>query len=74
MDRAVEEATAKAFRCEAAEALPAHVLALVRAYSFAEHLEALRWRTPFRATCDAWAKDPAIFKINPHHHTPGPNS
>jgi hypothetical protein len=47
---------------------------LVRAYSFAEHPDAPRWRTPFRATCDAWAKDPATFKINPHHRIPGPNT
>ena len=43
------------------------------AANFAKHLKALRWRTPFQAICDAWAKDPAIFKINPHHLIPGPN-
>ncbi len=37
-------------------------------------LKALRWRTPFQAILDAWAKDPSIFKINPHHLIPGPNS
>src|SRR5215213_9893308 len=36
-------------------------------------LEALRWRTPFQAVCDAWIKDPTIFKCDPHHLIPGPN-
>ena len=45
---------------------------LVTAYNFAEHLKALRWRTPFQAICNAWAKDPTIFKIDPHHLIPSP--
>ena len=56
------------------EALRAHVLAFVRAYNFAKHLKALRWRTPIQAILDAWAKNPAVFKINPHHLIPGPNT
>jgi transposase InsO family protein len=73
MNRTVKEATIKAFHYPDLEALEAHVLASVRAYNFAKHLKALRWRSPFQAICDAWAKDPSIFKINPHHLTPGPN-
>ena len=42
------------------------MLAFVTAYNFAKHLKRLRWRTPFQAVCDAWTKDPAPFKINPH--------
>jgi transposase InsO family protein len=63
MNRTVEEATVKAFHCPDLNALKAHVLAFVRAYNFAKHLKALRWRTPFQAVLDAWAKDPSIFKI-----------
>jgi transposase InsO family protein len=74
MNRTVKEATIKAFHYPDLEALKVHVLAFVTAYDFAKHLKALRWRTPFQAVCDAWAKDPSIFKINPHHLTPGPNS
>src|ERR671912_990203 len=58
MNRTVREATIKAFHYPDPEALQAHVLAFVRAYNFAKHLKALRWRTPFQAICDAWAKDP----------------
>jgi transposase InsO family protein len=71
MNRTVKDATIKAFHYPGLEALKAHVLAFVRAYNFAKHLKALRWRTPFQAICDAWAKDPSIFKINPHHLIPG---
>jgi transposase InsO family protein len=61
----------KAFHYPDLEALKAHVLAFVTAYNFAKHLKALRWRTPFQAVCDAWTKDPAAFRINPHHLIPG---
>jgi transposase InsO family protein len=74
MNRTIKDATTKAFHYPDLEALKAHILAFVTAYDFAKHLEALRWRTPFQAICDAWAKDPAIFRINPHHLTPGPNA
>jgi transposase-like protein len=74
MNRTIKDATTKAFHYPNLEALKAHVLAFVTAYNFAKHLKALQWRTPFQAICDAWAKNPAIFKINPHHLIPGPNS
>jgi transposase InsO family protein len=74
MNRTIKDATTKAFHYTNLQALRDHVLAFVTAYNFAKHLKALRWRTPFQAICDTWAKDPAIFKINPHHLIPGPNT
>jgi transposase InsO family protein len=74
MNRTVKEATVKAFHYPDLEALKAHVLAFARAYNFAKHLKALRWRTPFQAVLDAWTKDPSIFKIDPHHLIPGPHT
>src|SRR5215203_2187112 len=50
------------------------VLAFVTASNFGKPLKQLRWRTPFQAICEAWAKDPAPFKINPHHLIPGPHT
>ena len=73
MNRTVKEATVKAFHYPSRGALEAHLLAFVRAHNFAKHLKALRWRTPFQAICDAWTKDPSVFKLNPHHLIPGPN-
>ncbi len=74
MNRTVKEATTKVFHYPDLEALRAHVLAFIRAYNLAKHLKALRWRTPFQAICDAWAKDPSSFKINPRHLIPGPHT
>ena len=74
MNRTVEEATIEASHHPDLDALKAHVLAFVRACNSAEHLKALRWRTPFRAICDAWAEDTSIFRINPHHLIPGPHT
>ena len=71
-DATVKDATVKVFHYETLASLSAHVLAFVTAYNFAKHLKALRWRTPFQAICDAWTRDPAPFKINPHHLIPGP--
>jgi transposase InsO family protein len=74
MNRTVKEATVKVFPYPDLEALKAHVLAFGRAHNFAKHLKALRWRTPFQAVLDAWTKDPSIFKMDPHHLIPGPNT
>jgi transposase InsO family protein len=74
MNRTVKEATVKAFHYPDLDALEAHVLAFVTAYNFAKHLKALRWRTPFQAVCDAWAKDPSILTMDPRHLTPGPHT
>jgi hypothetical protein len=46
----------------------------IRLDNFAKHLNAPRWRTPFEAISDAWTKDPAIFRSNPHHLIPGANT
>ena len=74
MNRTVKEATIKAFHYPNLDALKAHVLTFITAYNFAKHLKALHWRTPFQAICDAWTKDPAPFRINPHHLIPGPHN
>ena len=74
MNRTIKEATVKAFHYETLDDLQRHVLASVRAYNFAKHLKALRWQTAYQVICDAWTKDPSIFKINPHHLIPGPHT
>ena len=74
MNRTVKEATIKAFHYPDLDSLKAHVLAFVSAYNFAKHLKAIRWRTPFEAVCHAWTTTPDIFKLNPRHLIPGPNT
>jgi transposase-like protein len=74
MNRTIKDATIKAFHYPDIESLKAHVLAFVKTYNFAKHLKALRWKTPFEAIAHAWTTNPSIFKINPRHLIPGPNS
>ena len=74
MNRTIKDATLKVFHYPDLESLKAHVLAFVKTYNFAKHLKALRWKTPFEAIAHTWTKDPSIFKINPRHLIPGPNT
>jgi transposase InsO family protein len=74
MNRTIKDATVKVYHYDDLVSLKAHVLAFVTAYNFAKHLKALRWRTPYQVICEAWTKDPSIFKINPHHLIPGPHT
>jgi transposase-like protein len=72
MNRTIKDATVKVFHYDDLQSLKAHIQAFVTAYNLANHLKALRWRTPYQVICDAWTKDPSVFKINPHHLIPGP--
>ncbi|RQH08319.1 IS481 family transposase [Paraburkholderia dinghuensis] len=74
MNRTIKDATIKAYEYSSMEQLRTHVLAFVQSYNFGKHLKALRWKTPFRAICDAWSKDPNRFKLHPHHLTAGLNT
>ena len=71
-DSSARDATIKAFHYPDLESLKAHVLANARAFNFAKHLKALRWKTPYQTVVDAWQKNPAIFKADPRHLIPGP--
>ena len=73
MNRTIKDATVKTYHYDDLESLKAHVLAFVTTYNFAKHLKALRWRTPYQVICEAWTKDPSIFKIDPHQLIPGPH-
>lgn len=74
MNPTLKEATVRSYHYDNHEQLREHLAAFVAAYRFAKHLKALRWRTPYQVICEAWTKDPSIFKINPHHLIPGPHT
>ena len=74
MNRTVKEATIKVFHYPDLESLKAHVFAFVSAYNFAKHLKAIRWKTPFEVICQAWTKTPEVFKLDPRHLIPRPNT
>ena len=73
MNRTVKESTIKAYEYEGLEQLREHVQAFVQSYNFGKHLKALRCKTPFRAICEAWEKDPSRLRLHPHHLTVGLN-
>jgi hypothetical protein len=73
MNRAIKDATLRLFHYPDIESLKAHGLAFMKAYNYAKHLKALRWKAPFETIALAWTKDPSIFKINPRHLIPGSN-
>jgi hypothetical protein len=73
MNRTIKDATIKTYHYDDLENLKAHVMAFVTAYNFAKHLKALKWRTPYQVICEAWTKDPSIFKLNPRHLIPRPH-
>ncbi len=54
----------RTFHYDTHGALATHLSAFVTAYNFARHLKGLRWRTPFQAICEAWARDPTPFTLN----------
>lgn len=74
MNRTIKDATVKVYHYDDLQSLKTHVLAFVTAHNFAKHLKALRWRTPYQVICEAWTKDPSIFKIDPHQLIPGPHT
>lgn len=71
LNRANPGSHLKAFHYPGLESLKAHVLDNVRAFNFAKHLKALRWKTPCQTIVVAWQKNPAIFKTDPLHLIPG---
>ncbi len=75
MNPAIKESTlmAYAYANEGLEQRLEHVQAFAQSYNFGKHLKALRWKTPFRAMCEAWEKDPSRFRLHPHHLTVGLN-
>jgi len=72
MVRTIKEATVKSFHYASIQELRRHVGDWLITYNFAKQLKALRWRT--QVICEAWTKDPLIFKIDPHQLIPGPHT
>jgi transposase InsO family protein len=79
-DRTVKKAPSRsdgavtAFHHPDLDSLEADALASVAACNSAKHPKRLRWRTPFRAVCDAWTRDPTPFRIDPRHLIAGPHN
>lgn len=74
MNRTLKEATVRRYHYESHDQLRRHISAFLAAYNYAKRLKALRGLTPYEYICKIWTDKPDQFKLNPIHHTPGPNT
>ena len=73
MNRTIKDATVKRFHYASHDQLRRHLADFVAAYTFGRRLKTLRGLTPYEFICKIWTEQPARFKVDPSHHTAGPN-
>lgn len=73
MNRTLKEATVRRYYYDSHDQLRAHLAAFVDAYNFGKRLKTLKGLTPFEHIAKCWTEEPNRFRINPIHHSPGPN-
>ena len=74
MNRTLKDATVKRYHYRTHDELRQHLDTFLMAYNYAKRLKALRGLTPYEYICHQWPKTPERFRLNPHHHTLGPNT
>src|SRR5215211_173312 len=72
MNRTLKDATVERYHYDSHDQLRAHLALFVDAYNHARRLKTLRGLTPYEFVCQAWAKEPDRFRLDPSHHIPGP--
>jgi transposase InsO family protein len=73
MNRTLKEATVRRYHYDSHNQLRAHLQLFLDAYNYARRLKTLRGLTPYEFICKTWTEQPARFRIDPTHLTPGPN-
>ena len=74
MNRTIKEATVRRYYYDSHDRLRGHLADFLGAYNFAKRLKTLKGLIPYEYLCKLWTEQPQRFKLNPIHHTPGPNS
>ncbi len=74
MNRTIKEATVRTFHYASADELKRRLDAFLLAYNHARRLKTLKGKTPYDFICHQWTIEPECFRLDPHHHSPGPNS
>jgi transposase InsO family protein len=74
MNRTLKEATVRRYHYDSHEGLRRHLQLFLDAYNYARRLKTLRGLTPYEFICNTWTKEPARFRLDPIHLTPGPNN
>ena len=73
MNRTLKDATVRRYHYASHDELRAHLALFLDAYNHARRLKALRGLTPYEFVCRAWTREPERFRLDPSHHTLGPN-
>ena len=73
MNRTIKDATVKRYHYDTHDQLRGHLGDFLAAYNFARRLKTLRGLTPYEFICKTWTEQPARFRVDPTHLTPGPN-
>ena len=74
MNRTIKDATVKRYHYGSHDQLRTHLADFVAAYNHARRLKTLRGLTPYEHVVKCWTDEPEHFRVNPHHHIPGPNT
>jgi transposase InsO family protein len=74
MNRTVKDATVKRYHYDSHDQLRAHLQLFLDASNDARRLKTLRGLTPYEFVCKTWTEQPARFRVDPTHLTPGPNT
>ena len=74
MNRTIKDATVRRYHYASHEQLRAHLADFINAYNYGKRLKALRGLTPCEFVAKRWSDEPKRFRVDPAHHTTGPNS
>ena len=74
MNRTIKDATVRRYHYGSHDELRHHLQLFVDAYNYGRRLKTLRGLTPYEFVCKVWTEQPARFRLNPSHLTPGPHS
>jgi transposase InsO family protein len=73
MNRTIKEATVRRYHYGSHDELRRHLQLFVDAYNYGRRLKTLRGLTPYEFIGKTWTEQPARFRLDPSHLTPGPH-
>jgi transposase InsO family protein len=73
MNRTIKDATVKRYHYGSHDELRRHLKLFLDAYNYGRRLKTLRGLTPYEFVCKTWTEQPRRFRLDPSHHTLGPN-
>ena len=73
MNRTLKEATVRRYHYASHDELRVHLQLFLDAYNYARRVKTLRGLTPYEFVCKTWTEQPARFRVDPTHLTPGPH-